>query len=581
MSACNLSELDSQGSILFLGSGFAKAAKNIGGSYLPTGQDLRNEFAKLLKVNPNDYDLKSLADEVAANCDLYQILYNLFTVQEVQKEQSEILKLPWLRIYTTNYDDAVEFCHLKDENRRPSYSYDDNKPRKIERGSIIHLHGTIRNATSENVSQQLVLNEISYVRQHFEKSAWYDDFIRDLRFCSACYFVGYSLSDYHIAALLMQNPSTRERTYFITTNNPDQIFINRVKQYGRILPIGTEGFAKLCRTLPKTERKSDPHTLRAFRYLDPFRDKKTLAPPTANEVLNLVTYGTFNYQRCLSTLPGEGYVVPRQQVAVEAVAQLKQAKCLLVHSRIGNGKTIFLHILAHMLSEHGYRCFSSRPNALLLSRDLDILKSFKSDKLAIFFDSYNDAIDLIEQLSELPPDTKFIVSVRTAVQEVRLHEIHSKLPTPLKRINLNGLRRQDRQSFIELLDKSGVRAAGLEKVVDEANDFRDIVVALYRNYEIRKKINEEFSPLMQDPDFKSVFIVSHLLKWIGQDVDSGFVRSVTQRDAYAAIVKFRQSAADIFALDDDDIEVRSAIFSEYLVQIMWGLRILSIVYNQF
>ena len=102
-----------------------------------------------------------------------------------------------------------------------------------------------------------------------------------------------------------------------------------------------------------------------MRYLDPIRDRKTLSRPTAIEVLNLVTYGSFNYERCLGTLPRVEYVVPRQRLAREATERLKEARCLLVHSRIGNGKTIFLYILSHMLSQQGYRCFLSHVNAPL------------------------------------------------------------------------------------------------------------------------------------------------------------------------------------------------------------------------
>ena len=104
--------------------------------------------------------------------------------------------------------------------------------------------------TRENVNAQLVLNETSYVRQHFEKSVWYDEFVRDLRFCHACYFLGYSLADYHVAALLMQNPAVKEKTYFVTRDSADDVFANRVAAYGTILPIGVEGFARLRKSLP-------------------------------------------------------------------------------------------------------------------------------------------------------------------------------------------------------------------------------------------------------------------------------------------------------------------------------------------
>ena len=559
-------EIDVIGSILFLGSGFSQSAKNIRNKKLPTGKGLKEELAELLDVDPTDYDLKTLADEVASRQDLslYQTLYELFTVSELQAYQNEILRLPWRRIYTTNYDDAVEFANHQNESRAPSFDYSDQKPRKLPNGSVIHLHGVIRKATEENVLDQLVLNESAYIRQHFEKSPWYDDFDRDLRFCSACFFVGYSLADHHITALLMQNPSVREKTYFVTRKDYDKIFANRTANYGTILPIEVEGFATLCHTLPQPAPASDPHSLKAFRFLDPFKDKKTLSKPTAIEILNLVTYGTFNYQRCLSTLPGGDYVVPRQELADEASDLLKNAHCLLVHSRLGNGKSIFLHILAHKLSEQGYRCFWCLPNPLVSQHDLDLLKTFK--KIALFFDSYNAAIELIEQFAELPDETKYIVAVRTGVQEVRLHEIQSRLPTPLERVNLNGMQKEDACAFKTLLDRSGVRAPDLEDIISRSKDFREVVVALYNHQEIKEKIKGELVPLMEDKTLRNVFITSHLLKWVGQDVDAAFLRTVTQCDAYAALAKFREFVGDLLKLDDDSVQVRSAIFSEYLIQ---------------
>lgn len=566
MTSNDLSEIDVSGSILFLGSGFSKDATNIRGQNLPTGHGLKSEFAKILGVDSESYDLRTLADEINARADfsLYQTLYELFTVKKIQIQQRDILQLPWRRIYTTNYDDAAEFARHEGAKKVPSFNYDDEKPKKLPKGSVIHLHGVIRSATEENVLDQLVLNESSYIRQHFEKSTWYDDFIRDLRFCSTCFFVGYSLADYHIAALLMQAPDLREKTYFVTRKTYDDIFFNRVAPYGTILPIETEGFAELCRTLPKPAPVSDPHLLKAFRYLDPFRDKRTLAPPTPIEILNLVTYGTFNFQRCLSTLPGAEYVVPRQKLAEQAANLLKTAKCLLVHSRLGNGKSIFLHILAHKLSEQGYQCFRCVPDPVLLQRDIDLLQEQK--KPAILFDSYNSAIDLIGQLTELPASTKFIVAVRTGVQDVRLHEIQSRLPAPLQRVDLNGLQEDDSEDFKRLLNGCGVRAQDLEEVIDQCKDFREIVVSLYDHRQISDKIKTDLMPLLQSSNIKKIFIVSHLLKWLGQDVDPAFLRSVTSRDAYAEIASVRETAGDVFRLDDENVQVRSAMFSEYIIQ---------------
>lgn len=496
---------------------------------------------------------------------LYQTLYRLFTVDQLHEYQREILGLPWHRIYTTNYDDTVEFFRADRRSNKMSYSYDDERPKKLPIGAVIHLHGTIRNATEDNVLQQIVLNERSYVRQHFEKSSWYDEFNRDLNFCTACYFIGYSLSDYHISALLMENPDTCRKTYFVNEEEVDEIFCNRIKPYGAILPGGIDGFAELCRTLPSPESISSPHSIKSFQYLDPQEDRLARSSPTALEIQNLIMYGTFNHRRCIDTLPKDDYVVPRQDLAKEAADRLENARSLLVHARIGNGKSIFLYILGHMLSQRGYRCFFLRGNAPVIPRDVEILKEI-GGKLVIVFDSYDSAIEITSILSDLTGDIKFVVAVRTSVQEVRLHEIYRRLPAPVDRVDLNGISREDISCFGNLLKNSGISVRNLKKTISRCVDFRDVVVTLYNNEYIRSRIEEEFAPLLKDREFRRVFVASQLLTWIGQHADAAFIRGVTDCDGYAAITKHRDIAGDIFALDDGRLQVRSPIFSEYLIQ---------------
>ena len=562
-------ELDPRSSVLFLGSGFSRSAKNIEGTSLPTSTELRSHLANILEVDPRDYDLRILADEVASSrrsgdSSLYQILYRMFTVKQLDKSQEVILDHPWYRIYTTNYDDTIECFRVLRGESPNSYNYDEKKPRKIPTGSIIHLHGTIGKTTEENVLNQLVLNENSYIRQHFERSHWYDEFVRSLRFCSSCYFVGYSLSDYLVSAILMQNPDTKSKTYFVTVKHPDPIFCNRIEPYGKLLPIEIDGFARACRDFSEQTGVISPHAITSFRYLDPRRDRRSSSSPTAIEILNLVTYGTFNYRRFFDSLPGNGYVVPRDSTIIEAVERLQDSRCLLIHSRIGNGKSIFLYNLAYKLSQLRYRCFLSLDNTELLPRDIDALTAISNP--IIMFDSYNTAVDMISQLSDLLPQAKFVVTIRTSVQDVRLHEVRSRLPSPIGRVDLNRLTRKDRDDLTKLISKSGLVRSNYVQVIRKAKDFRDVLVTLYDNKEIKEKIEREFGPLLNDPEFKEVFIVSHLLHWIGQRVDSAFLRTVTGCDAYAAIAKWRETAGDIFALDDGRVQVRSSIFSEYLIQ---------------
>lgn len=568
-----LTELDSDGSVLFLGSGFSRSSRNIQGKNLPTGGELKEHFAKLLGVAPDDYDLPTLADAVNADpqVSLRDLLYETFTVAQLADGQKEVLGRPWMRIYTTNYDDSIELFYQRTGRKAPSFSYHDAKPRRLPNSTVIHLHGMIRNITDGNVLDQLILSEEAYVRQHFETSPWYDEFVRDLKVCSACYFVGYSLKDYHVSAILMQNPGLREKTFFITGPVPDPISARTMERYGTVLPIGMDAFSDLCKTLPPPQPStSDPHSLKLFRYLDPLKDKRTLAPPTAVEILNLLRYGAFNRQRCISTLPKAQYVVPRQALANEAAEKLATARCLLVHSRIGNGKTTFLHILAHRLFEAGYRCFWCKSGTPALHsyhphlrRDIQTLRSLGN--AVIIFDSYDTAIELADALSESLSDVKFIVSVRTGVHSVRTHEIHSKLPDPIRSVNLNGIQQTDVDDFRKLLDSIGISTDEQRRLVRHKNDFRDVMLTLFDNATVRNGILEALSPLLDDADYKRVFIVCQVLKWVGQEADDALLRIVTRSDPYLQIRRYPDVSADIFSFEDDNLGVRSSILSEYLI----------------
>ena len=548
---------------------------NIRGANLPTGRELRERFAELLGVEPDAYDLPTLADAINddRNFSLYDILYETLTVTRLAHSQKDILKLPWLRIYTTNYDDSIELFYQQTDRKIPSYSYNEAKPRRIPIGTVVHLHGMIRNITEDNVLDQLILNETAYVRQHFETSIWYDEFIRDLKICSACYFVGYSLKDYHISSILLQKPGLREKTFFITERGHDRISASSMSRYGQVIAIGMAQFSDFCKTLPAPEPNFDPHALRLFRYLDPLKDKRALLSPTTIEILNLLRYGTFNYLRCMSTLPNAEYVVPRQTLAEDAAGKLEENRCLLVHSRIGNGKTTFLYILGHRLLEAGYHCFwckSSHPELQSyhphLQRDIQTLKSF--ERCIIFFDSYDTAIELAEALSESLPNAKFVVTVRTGVHSVRSYEILSKLPGQVQRINLNGIRKDDIQDFRTLLDSIGISTAEQRHLVSHRNDFRDVMLALFENKKIKDGIIEVLKPLLDNVEYKRVFIVSHLLKWVGQEADDALLRVVTGRDPYAQIMRYPDVSEDIFSIsiDDDSFGVRSSILSEFLIK---------------
>jgi|SRR5271166_3266390 len=145
--------------------------------------------------------------------------------------------------------------------------------------------------------------------------------------------------------------------------------------YGTLHSIAIDGFSRKCSAAVPGPPLTSPHSLRAFRYFDPDKDRRTPVPPTPVEIDALMTRGKFEIQRLLSTFPNPAYVIPRSEALDEALKAFNENRTLLLHSRIGNGKTLFRHCLSMKLNEVGHRCYVCRDGVVIPSQELDFLKT--------------------------------------------------------------------------------------------------------------------------------------------------------------------------------------------------------------
>lgn len=557
----DLKVIDPESSILFLGSGFSVGSTNIAGGNPPNGRGLRRHFIEALELpSDNDFDLQVLTEEFAEDDaqKLRDELYKIFRIASLTDGQISILNRSWRRIYSTNYDDAVELHRLNKKVTPNAFDVSEPVPNRLPQGAVIHLHGSIRLVTPENVRESLVLGEASYVNQYVVRSPWYDQFQRDLAFASAVYIIGYSLADYHIAGLLMANPQIANRTVFIQGPTPDPTFVRRTAQYGRSMFIGTDGFAD---ALSKT---ANPPTagldsLKAFGSLGPTRDKRASARPTAPEVFDLLVYGDFDAARLARSLPGESYAISRA-AAVQKAAEIIEAKAaLVVDGRLGNGKSIFLHLLAAELTARGWRCLVLRPGHPALQREVAALATV--ERLIIFVEQYSAAQDALRGLREALPKAKIVVEVRTGTFEVRFHELAELLPKPFDRVSLNGLSQADVNSFRKLCVSAGLRMSTDRRV----SDFRDLLLDLFNNKSIQDRVRSALTPLFASIATRRVLTMTMLIATHQGAVGSAFLRSIVGEDPFTALKPLEDLSHEIFETSADSFRARSAVFSSFVI----------------
>ncbi|QPL45327.1 SIR2 family protein [Halomonas sp. A40-4] len=556
-----IGEFDPESSVLLLGSGFSLGATNIGNGTPPNGKGLRRHFIEQLKLPADtDYDLQVLSEEFAENDPekLRDELYRIFRLTELTSGQTAVLNEPWRRIYSTNYDDAVELHRLKKKVPPNAYDISEPVPNKLPHGAVVHLHGSIRLITPDNVMKSIVLGEGSYVNQYVVRSLWYDQFQRDVAFASTLYIVGYSLADYHIAGLLLANPKLAERTVFIQGPTVDDTFLRRTKQFGRTMFIGTDGFAEMLTRVPRSAAPSLDN-LRSFRSMSPLRDKKAVARPTATEVFDLLVYGDFDPGRLARSQPGQEYAIARADSVRAAAEAIESKASLVVDGRLGNGKTIFLHLLAFELSSRGWTCLQLQLGHPDLPREVTALA--EEDRVVVFVDQYSAAQDSLRGLREALPKAKLVVEVRTGTFEVRFHEFVQLLPKPFDRVSLNRLTRPEMTAFSQLCESAGLDAPA----EDHRGDLRDLLLNVFKNAAVRERVKEALAPLFEKRATRRILTMTMLIATHQVSVGASFVRTVVGEDPFMALKPLEDLSHEIFETSADGFRARSSVFSSFVI----------------
>lgn len=561
-----LKELQTETSVLFLGAGFSTEARNIIKTSPPTANKLKSILAKELDENEDDHSLEVLVDALNDKdpSRLYRIIQNNYTISRTSDFQDIILEKKWLRVYTTNFDDSVEFSHQKHKRNYETFTARDKNPGKIAPYSVIHIHGSINNISENQINTDLIFGQESYVRTIFESSPWFEDLDRNIDHCSNMFFVGYGAQDHHILSILLQKPGRKEKIFFITNQTPNNLQKERLEKYGTVLPIAVKGFADLCESLPAPSPLRDFTSLKAFKLVDPTKDRKVAISPTRSEITNLLIRGILVDQRCFTTLPGENYVISRKSHIDNIIFDLKKNRGILIHSFLGNGKSIFSKILAYFLSVERYRVLFFRTSGPALSKELLFLKT--QPKLAILFDNYDEAINSLSEIRLSLPGAKLILFARTGLMETRMAELIAALPQDTATINLNLLSPADIVSIKKLTLQAGLFKQDLHSSAHVYTDIREIVSGLYQNQAVKVSVTEQLSRILPQKSAKRLTIYCLLCSWAAIFPNSLFAKRFIGSDPFIEILRNQEIFREVLTVDDSGFSVRSSIFSNYLLE---------------
>ncbi|NMC16122.1 MAG: hypothetical protein GYA40_05710 [Chloroflexi bacterium] len=423
--------------IIIAGSGCSSGATNISGHPLPSSWDLMMTLYKDSNVDPGDEgNLQEAAEHFIKAFGKNSLLNKLklaFSVKNVSNAQTNIFSLPWMRVYTTNYDDVVEFSGKQSgicyepttiESRYPEIFATRNP------SHCIHINGYFNNDNPKRLATDFKLSSSSYESSEgLLNSYWGRLFREDLKAAKAVFIVGLSLKWDLDLARLFRNYAEKEKVIIVDSPKLKALDISRLSRFGSVFTIGLDGFSDEIDNEKKVYRPIDYSSEPLRRDYRCFKVHLTPEPvsekPDLEKVHNLLFKGRFDPS--LLDKEGENYkgVVYRTKVNDVVKDINNNVRIQFVHSRLGNGKTVFVEQLAYELSLNRIPVFilsEADPGALY--REIELISRIQIKNVVVIENYYDYMSDVIEAfIAKHSINTSFVFTARTPLLAERLPRI--------------------------------------------------------------------------------------------------------------------------------------------------------------
>ncbi|WP_375270976.1 SIR2 family protein [Sphingomonas sp.] len=543
--------------ILFVGAGVGFLVKGPKGP-LPDGTKLSNRILGRLDDEPDAPPLDRAAGfaiRKGVGADgLYDILKENLSIVEVDDLLARLYSLPWKRIYTTNYDDAIEIAR---DRKQPTNSCQlESSVSSGKIGTVLHINGRFATVSPASIDSDLSLSDRSYATRNFEKSPWYGYFSRDLDNARAIIFVGYSLYDLDIARVIFSS-NIKSKTFFFVHPNVDEIEEDTISQYGQI-PGG--GAIALLAAMDESLSDYSPSS-RKMRFSH-LREIGSSEVPTRVEPSRLLdaqlVFGTLPEREVVendSVFDDKPFVINRAQTA-EALDLMRRGlyRDVLITGEFVSGKSAAALTIVANFVQQGYRAYFAEHGARL-SEELDELASL-DDRVVVVFEGYSTFRRTIIDYAQKRNARHRLILTEQSVQ----HELYGDFlnsPALVGRVFevvLDRISDPDASAFTSLLDFGGYwgERSGLSEHTNARYITHSLQGSLYRllleiveSKDVQNRIDRILEPILFNKRATEVFVAAcsvnvlgaqfRIADWVGA-FDPQFVKGVLRN--YADEVKY-------------------------------------------
>jgi hypothetical protein len=500
-------------------------------------------------------------------------------VKTVQPEQREIVRAPWQRIYTTNYDDVVE-SSLGGGPRKPESLTRTNAVRDIssEGLSVIHLNGYVQTITPANVQKEILLTDFQYLTNELRNSPWATRLRADIHGAKNVFFVGYSLFDFDITKVLLEAGAVGKKVFFIQHEALKSADHKRLSRFGDVHTMGLAAFASMISKMPPPSvADTAAGFLVNFRALNQFKDSPRQAGP--EEAKMLLSTGAVDRPALVWDVVNGTATFRTPRDSLEQIGSLlgNYSQSIFLFADIGNGKKVLAAELMEMALSRGKHCFRYEPRTRELFDDLRYLqRSGAEEDVVLLIPNYYDYEDVATELRSALPRATFVALGTASTRQLR-EAPKAVAGEHVYEFEIDSLSDREVSGLNDLLfsygrwgDLQGEPRAQRDRYikVDCGRALRSVILGLFDQSDIRNQLATVFQAVLEEDDRTKGCVIRILaLTAFGHDLSFGEMCEIVGPEFANELLRSRKPwVKEFFDLRAGRFSFESAVLALYMLR---------------
>lgn len=579
--------------VIIMGAGASYGAKNAFGE-LPTGTKLAGILYDECEIDPEDKnDLQDASQcylEKFGRDALINKIRSLLSCASFTPAQKTIYSLPWMRYYTTNYDDVPLLAASEIKRITPITLSDDYKSNHNKENICLHINGHIGKLNADTLDREFKLTAVSYLSQdHILTSQWGDLLANDLRTAKCIVILGLSLRyDLDLSRIIFDSNQV-SKTVIIDRPGLTDNAKNKLERFGTLYQIGIEEFAKQIDSISKSYSPviDDPEDRCYYAFLHEHKKKKSFIEPMPDSIFRLFMQG--DYSDPLFYKTNNKYVgfVDRKQFSDVRKAILSDKKRIVfIESDMGNGKTACLYEVENSLNSEDIHIFKlTDPDSTKMHEEVAAICELANTKrVLIIIDDYANYLDILYEFSiHSSGREQFLLATRSALNTSGKPKVLKDFSVELgqsQTIDLNEIDWEGIDSCIKLFDRYGIWGSKASNLPEEKKKilcarkigyrrFQSIMLYVIQSGIIKDKVTSLINVIQQESkQFHNAVILILLVNVMNLRLSTNDIERIVGIDIYSdPIFKSNPAINELLLFDGNNRpNIKSSITARYILQ---------------